>query len=297
MAFNPDVGLAYIPAQEIPQALSRDSRFTDPGSRWNTGVDFDSGNIPDAPPALFKFIKSSLKGSLIAWDPVAREPRWTVEHETAWNGGVLSTAGGLVFQGQLGGTFSAYDAANGGDPLWQYDVKSGAASGPGTYEIDGEQYVTITTGWGSAYSLVVGFDVSEALPTVGKVVTFKLGATGEIADPKAPLIDRTPKAEPFGDTAMLTAGRIEYSRQCGVCHGLLAVSSGVLPDLRWSSITSDADAWKTVVLEGALRDNGMVSFADYLNEDDAEAIRAYVVHRAHETLRYENAEAGDSGGE
>jgi quinohemoprotein ethanol dehydrogenase len=77
-----------------------------------------------------KFLRSTLKGRLIAWDPVARAPRWTVEHDNAWNGGVLSTAGGLVFQGKLNGHFVAYDAAT-GDVLWDYNVKSGAGAGPG----------------------------------------------------------------------------------------------------------------------------------------------------------------------
>lgn len=290
MAFNPDQGLAYIPAQEVPQALQSDARFEDRATRWNTGVNLDSGNVTDIPPGFMKGFRALLKGRLIAWDPITQEPRWTVEHPTAWNGGVLSTAGGLVFQGRLDGTFSAYDAAT-GELKWSYDVKSGAGSGPGTYEIDGEQYVTITTGWGSAYGLVVGFDLDKATPTVGKVVTFKLGGTGTIATPEGPLIERVPASEKFGDTTMLDLGRVQYSRNCGVCHGSLAISSGILPDLRWSAYTGNADAWNGVVLEGNLQDLGMVSFSDYLTQEESEAIRAYVTHRAHQTLANEAAEA------
>jgi quinohemoprotein ethanol dehydrogenase len=66
-----------------------------------------------------------------------------------------------------------------------------------------------------------------------------------------------------------------------VCHGPLGVSSGVLPDLRWSAITANPDAWKGVVLEGNLAANGMVSFADYITPDESEAIRAYVLTQAH----------------
>lgn len=293
MAFNPTEGLAYIPAQEIPQALSRDNRFQDETSRWNTGANFDAGNPPEVSGELLSGLRKLLKGRLIAWDPVAREPRWTVEHPTAWNGGVLSTEGGLVFQGRLDGTFAAYDAAT-GDMLWSQSVKSGAASGPGTFEIEGEQYVTITTGWGSAYGLVLGIDVEGAAPTVGKVVTFKLGGTAEIPDVDAPLIPREPATESFGDQAMLTTGRIQFARNCGVCHGLLAVSSGILPDLRWSPISGDADAWNQIVLEGALAGNGMLGFSDLLSKEDSEAIRAYVVYRAHESVA---DAAADSGGE
>lgn len=281
MAFNPDEGLAYIPAQEIPQAYAEDPRFAARPVGWNTGVDFSAGVPPIAPPEVAKFLRASLKGRLIAWDPVARSPRWSVEHGNAWNGGVLSTAGGLVFQGKLNGEFVAYDAAT-GDKLWSHNLKSGGASGPGTFMIDGEQYVTITTGWGSAFALAAGFAYDEKVPsTVGKVVTFKLGGTGEIADSGLAPIDATPKGEAFGSMALISEGTVHYARNCAVCHGPLAVSSGVLPDLRWSAISGNKDAWNGVVMEGNLAANGMVSFAEYITPDEAEAIRAYVLTQAH----------------
>jgi len=281
MAFNPDLNLAYIPAQEIPQAYARDPRFETQPVGWNTGADFSAGVPPIAPPEVAKFLRSTLKGRLIAWDPIAREARWSVEHGNAWNGGVLSTAGGLVFQGKLNGDFVAYDAET-GDKLWNHELKSGGASGPGTYMIDGEQYVTITTGWGSAFGLSAGFAYDETVPsTVGKVVTFKLGGTGEIADPDFPMIDKTPKADSFGDETMIAEGSVHYARNCTVCHGPLAVSSGVLPDLRWSAISGNEMAWKGVVIDGNLAANGMVSFADHLTPDQVESIRAYVLAQAH----------------
>ena len=282
MAFNPDLKLVYIPAQEIPLNYQKQKDFLGNPARWNTGMDFSAATPVEPPDVVFQFLRAGLKGRLIAWDPIANEPRWTHEHNNAWNGGVLATAGGLVFQGQLEGVFAAYDAAS-GDLKWDYDVKSGAASGPGTYEIDGEQYITITTGWGSAYALAAGgFAYDEIVPpSVGKVVTFKLGGTAEIADPDFPEIDRTPQAEKFGDEDMLQTGLIEYARNCSVCHGALALSSGVLPDLRWSPISGSAEAWKDVVIDGALAPTGMVSFSDELSEADAEAIRAYVVTQAH----------------
>ena len=281
MSFDPDLNLAYIPAQEIPQAYARDSRFESDPVGWNTGADFSAGVPPIAPPEVAKMLRATLKGRLIAWDPVARAPRWTVEHENAWNGGVLSTAGGLVFQGKLTGEFAAYDAAT-GDKLWSHDLKAGGASGPGTYMIDGEQYVTITTGWGSAFALAAGFGYDEAVPsTVGKVVTFKLGGTAEIADPDFPMIDKTPKGEAFGDETMIAEGSIHYARNCAVCHGPLAVSSGVLPDLRWSAITGNQDAFKGVVIDGTLAANGMVSFADELTPEEVETVRAYILAQAY----------------
>lgn len=281
MAFNPELNLAYIPAQEIPQAYANDPRFFKDPSNWNTGADFSAGVPVEPPKGMFQAMRAGLKGRLVAWDPIKQEARWTVEHNNAWNGGILTTAGGLVFQGQLEGEFAAYDAAT-GELKWSYDVKSGAASGPGTYEIDGEQYVTITTGWGSAFGLAAGFAYDEQVPsTVGKVVTFKLGATGEIADPDWVPLPREPQAEEFGSPETLHEGAVSFARNCAVCHGPLAVSSGVLPDLRWSPISGDADAWKSVVIEGSSAANGMVSFSNVLDKDQVEAIRAYVVKQAY----------------
>lgn len=197
---------------------------------------------------------------------------------------MLSTAGGLVFQGQLEGTFAAFDAAT-GELLWSDNVKSGAASGPGTYMIDGEQYVTITTGWGSAYGLTAGFAYDETVgSTVGKVVTFKLGGTEVIPNPELVAIDRTPKAARFGDEAMLAEGLVHYARNCSVCHGPFVQSSGVLPDLRWSEVTGDADWWSEIVHDGSLAGNGMVAFGDVLSREEIETIRAYVVAQAHAGL-------------
>ena len=99
-------------------------------------------------------------------------------------------------------------------------------------------------------------------------------------------------AEVFGDAAMIEAGRVNYARNCMVCHGTLAISSGILPDLRWSAITGNAQAWNSIVIDGTLAENGMVSFSEYLSVEDSEAIRAYITTRGHESLANEALEAG-----
>lgn len=282
MSMNPDLGLVYIPVQELSQPYITDPRFKSKPAKWNTGMDFSAGMPLRYPEGTIQALRAATKGTLVAWDPVAKEARWKVDHPAAWNGGALSTAGGLVFQGQLNGTFVAYDAAT-GEKLWSEQLNSGVLSGPSTFEIDGTQYVTVTTGWGEAYGLAAGFLFDKTVPpALGKVVTFKIGGDATIPPlDEGMIVEPTPKAEPFGDEAMLEAGLIHYSRNCGVCHGLLGISSGVLPDLRWSSFSSDADAWKSVVIDGSLNEMGMVSFADVLTPDDVEAIRAYVVTQAH----------------
>lgn len=289
MAFNPELELAYIPAQEIPVALTEDSRFIESPPPWNTGVDFSIGVPPALSPEIMQAARASQKGRLIAWDPKTQAARWTVEHANAWNGGVLSTAGGLVFQGRLDGVFVAYDAAT-GESLWSYDLHSGANAGPASFAIDGEQYLTITTGWGSLYALSAGYAYDKTVtPSVGKVITFKLGGSASIPEPDLIPQNRSTTAKAFGDEKTLSTGLTAYARNCGGCHGPFAISSGVLPDLRWSAIATSADAWDSVVRQGALANNGMVSFADYLTPEESEAIRAYVINQAHNDMAMRGA--------
>lgn len=277
MAFNPDHGLAYIPAQEISQAYGADPQITDKPSVWNTGMDLTIGLPLEPPTFMLAAYKAGAKGKLIAWDPIKQAPRWTVEHPSTWNGGVLSTAGDLVFQGRLDGEFIAYDARD-GKRLWSQQTNAGVASGPISYSIDGEQYVTVTTGWGSIYALFSGFSYDDKIgDPIGRVVTFKLGGERSIPAPIWAKTDQAIKGEPFGDAAILNAGLSHYSRNCMTCHGAFGISSGVLPDLRWSGLAASEEAWRAVVIDGVLHDKGMVSFAQWLTPEDAEAIRAYVL--------------------
>ena len=96
---------------------------------------------------------------------------------------------------------------------------------------------------------------------------------------------RSPPPEDLGSEAQTLAGSSLYERNCGGCHGFTVVSGGVLPDLRHSAIITDAAAWRSIVRDGARQDKGMVSFAEVLSEDDAEAIRLFVIRRANESVK------------
>lgn len=297
MAYDPDLKLAFIPAQEIPQAYAPEAT-PDRQTVWNTGFDFNSGMPADAPDlAMLKAMRAALKGRLIAWDPVHQRARWSVEQGMPGNGGVLSTAAGLVFQGTVGGDLVAYDAKTGKE-LWRHALKGGGIAPPVSYELDGQQYLAIATGWGGAYGLSAGYAFDPKVHgNLGRVIAFRLGAKGEIPDHQMTPIARTPQAAPFGDAAMLDRGLKLFSRNCMVCHGPMAISSGILPDLRWSPISGNADSWNQIVINGALAQNGMVSFRRVLSADDAEAIRAYVVQQANGAPKTATAPAsGTSGG-
>ena len=85
-----------------------------------------------------------------------------------------------------------------------------------------------------------------------------------------------------GDAATVRRGEQLYQRFCGNCHGDVAVSGGVLPDLRYSGTLTN-DQWFNIVLGGLLRENGMVSFSKEISHGDAAAVRAYVIFRANQS--------------
>ncbi len=290
MAYSPREKLAYIPAQQMPQLLQDEQRDPDPDAYWNLGYNLAAGVPLEYPAGTIEFLRKSNQGWLIAWDPIKQEARWTVEHDGPWNGGILSLDTGVVLQGQREGGVNAYDAAT-GDKLWSTNVKAGALSGMSSYAIDGVQYVTITTGWGTAFSLAGGYGYTSPVPPqVGRVVTFKLGGTGEIPDAMELAVERTPKGEAFGSPEQIANGLRHFADNCSVCHGPLAVS-GALPDLRWSYATADKNEWTDIVENGALSDNGMVSFKEQISPEAMEAIRAYVMNQSH--LAVANGEAGE----
>lgn len=290
MAYSPKTKLAYIPAQTIPQIFKDEPAGSDPDAYWNTGYDFSAGLPLEYPEGTLDAFRSFNSGSLLAWDPVKQEAAWSVDLGGPWNGGVMTTETNLVFQGTTKGQVHAYDAET-GERVWSHNVKSGALSGWSSYEIDGEQYVTTTTGWGSAFALAAGYGYEYAVaPNVGRIVTFKLGGQETVPEPMISAVEALPKAEKFGDAAMLQTGLTGYAQNCSVCHGPLAISSGVLPDLRWSYVTANDKEWRDVLMNGSLAELGMVSFKEQITPEQSEAIRAYVLHQAHQSVAL-----GDTG--
>ena len=224
---------------------------------------------------------------LIAWDPVAQKERWRVTLGGPWNGGVLATAGGLVFQGNAMGNFVAYDSASGKN-LWSFEAQTGVVAAPMTYSINGEQYVAVLAGWGGAWPITAGVlsDMSGPVRNISRLLVFKLGGKGKL--PAMPAADALP-LDPPGLTAaadVVQGGAQLYGRYCTVCHGDAAVQAsgrgGIIPDLRYSGTLSSAENWQMIVHDGALKDNGMVSFAPVMSKPEIDSIRQYVIARANE---------------
>jgi len=282
MSYSEDTGLVYIPAQEIPAVygdIVDGYEYTE--GAWNTGVDFKLGMLP-TDKAMFKAVKSILKGRLVAWDPVTQKEVWNFEHNGPWNGGILSTGGNLVFQGTNDAHFAAYDAKT-GERKWKYFTQTGIGAAPVTFELDGEQYVTVASGWGGAYNLVMGGVMpTGSVANVGRVLTFKLGGDGKLPALEGDVADNyeLPQMETSMTKTLIDDGAKHYARKCVVCHGDQAYSSGLIPQLRYSAVTKDAQLWNEILLEGTLAENGMPDFGGILSDAEVEAIRAYVVSEA-----------------
>jgi alcohol dehydrogenase (cytochrome c)/quinohemoprotein ethanol dehydrogenase len=290
MSYSPDTGLVYIPAQDAGFPYFDDENYSRTKLGFNTGVDFNKASMPQIPEVKAQIL-GGIKASLLAWDPVAQEEAWRVEYPGLSNGGVLTTAGNLAVQGTAGGDFIVYRADN-GNKLWSTFVQTGVIAAPVTYEVGGEQYISIAAGWGGIYALAPGEIglMSGRLGNKSRVLAFKLGGAAELppSTPLAPLEFNPP--ESTADDETVARGKYLYHRHCVVCHGDATVSGGMLTDLRVSQ-TIHGEMWQTVVSDGVMTGLGMVSYAAELDDNDVEAIRDYVIARAHESKSLAGASA------
>jgi alcohol dehydrogenase (cytochrome c)/quinohemoprotein ethanol dehydrogenase len=163
-------------------------------------------------------------------------------------------------------------------------------AGPITYAVNGDQYVAVVAGWGGVFPLATG-EVSFRsghVRNVSRILGFKLSGTATL--PALPEVEPTKLDPPpsRATAAEIHAGQAVFQRYCAACHGDVAVSGGVLPDLRYSSTLTN-DQWFYIVLGGMLQQNGMVSFSKELSRKDAANIRAYVIYRANQTLQEQKA--------
>jgi alcohol dehydrogenase (cytochrome c)/quinohemoprotein ethanol dehydrogenase len=279
MSFNPDTGLVYFPTRTMAFPYIAEEGFMPTENKVNLGADLYAAAMPQDPETKAA-IKAATKGRLVAWDPVQQREVWGIDQPVPWNGGTLSTAGGLVFQGDGKGHFKAFDAVS-GDEVWSWFAQTGIIAPPITYRVGGTQYVAVMAGWGGAVPLVVGELVSEALSTQkNRLMVFSL--SGEKQLPKLKQIERelNPPARVV-DAELIEHGKLKYQRYCSSCHGDSAVSGGVLPDLRYMS-QQTFEYFNAIVLYGMKKDQGMVGFENVLSKKDSSAIKAYVIERAHE---------------
>ena len=282
MSFDPDTGYVYIPAK-VSSGVYRD-HFVTKTRRTIWTVDYEVDKMVALPDALTVAEReaagpAAASGVLIAWDPVARREVWRVDRGFYSGGGVLSTRGNLVFQGDLAGNFKAF-AADSGRELWSAPVQGGIMAPPITYALDGVQYVAVAQGWGGESSLPFGaISGPQRMVNISRLLVFRLG--GDAVLPRVETEEQALPAPglPEAPAARVAQGRELYNDYCAVCHGGNAISGGIVPDVRYR-IAALAPAWRSIVLEGSLAANGMPAWKDFLSGDEADAVLAYVTHEA-----------------
>ncbi len=269
MSFNPQTGLVYMPVQSVPLTLmdNKEWKFNagsalEPHSNigWNVAT-----YVNPEPPASKPF------GRLVAWDPVAQKEVWRQEYVGPWNGGTLSTASNLVFQGTADGRFIAYDAKTGAK-LWEKATGTGVVAAPITYQVDGKQYVSVAVGWGGVYGLAARHSDRNG---PGTVYTFALDGK---AEPPA-FVPYRLNALLSGvkyDPALVKDGTAVYVSNCAFCHGVPGVDrGGNIPNLGYSApeVISNIEAW---LFNGAAKARGMPDFTGRLKPEDADKLRAFI---------------------
>lgn len=269
MSFNPQTGLAYIPAQNLPTTMALDPSWSYNAKRpgqvasglgWNLAA-----FVNPVPPTSLPF------GRLIAWDPLRQKEAWRYEHKVPWNGGTLTTAGNLVFQGTADGRFLAFDATT-GKLLWEAPTGNGVIAAPATYGIDGRQYVSIAVGWGGSRGLTARATDFE---TAGRILTFAPGSRAPLPESTAYRQGALLSGVPY-DPGRVQAGLLLYVSHCAICHGTPAMDrGGAIHNLGYSdaALIRNLDQ---IVFNGPFVSLGMPDFTGKLTPDDVGKIKAFI---------------------
>ena len=163
MAYSPQTKLFYVPTNEWGMDI------------WNEPITYKKGGAYLGAGFTIKPLFEDHIGSLRAIDPKTGKVAWEVKNSAPLWGGVLTTAGNLVFWGTPEGFLKAADATT-GKVVWQFQTGSGVVAPPVTWMENGEQYISVVSGWGGAVPLWGGEVAKKVnfLEQGGSVWTFKL---------------------------------------------------------------------------------------------------------------------------
>ena len=163
MSYSPETGLFYIPANHWAMDY------------WTEHLTYKAGSAYLGQGFRIKKLFDDHVGVLRAIDPVSGKIVWEHKETFPLWAGTLTTAGGLVFTGTSDGFVKAFDAKTGAE-LWKFQTGSGVVSVPITWEMDGEQYIGIQSGYGGAVPLWGGdmADLTKQVTQGGSMWVFKL---------------------------------------------------------------------------------------------------------------------------
>jgi quinohemoprotein ethanol dehydrogenase len=274
MSYSPQSGLAYIPAMNSPGFMAR-----------------AAGGNPAADDPYYPLKhKLPFKGTLLAWDPVKQQTRWQRDVGPPVEGGILSTAGNLVFQGTTAGYFNAYRADT-GEKLWSFPTGSGILAAASTVEIDGSQLILIAAGSGTTSWIgLTSSTLSGKAAGPARLLAFSLNGTAHLPPANNSLQPFSKPPAPQADAVLAKQGEnIFNDRGCSYCHGVeLDVGAGSVPDLHRINAASYA-LFSQIVRGGLYKDAGMPVFADALSEEELPALKAYIINEAWKKYRAQSA--------
>ncbi len=163
MAYSPKTGMFYVPSNEWGMDI------------WNEPVSYKKGAAYLGAGFTIKTINDDYIGALRAIDPKTGKIAWEVKNGAPLWGGVMTTAGDLVFWGTPEGYLKAADAKT-GKVVWQFQTGSGIVAPPVTWQEGDTQYLAVVSGWGGAVPLWGGDVASKVnyLEQGGSVWVFKL---------------------------------------------------------------------------------------------------------------------------
>ena len=287
MAYSPDTGLMYIPTREMAGYYNDEGR--DP-RQWKMSADDPMGLK-----GFFDDIPTTAGSSaVLAWNPLTQRKAWEVETPGFSNGGLITTRGGLVFQGRADGRFVAMDDRT-GEELWAHQMGVGTQAAPMSFSVNGQQHLAILAGWGGSQMLMGSLTAQHGW--VGRnhprrLLVYRLDA--DAALPAAPQPSRPSAIDDTDfviDPAQAEAGKALYFRHCAICHGSGVVAGGYAPDLRASGIPLTQAGFTAIVRDGGLVSRGMPVFPEY-SDEQLQALRHYIRQQArHQASAWDDLKA------
>ncbi|MDQ4629807.1 PQQ-dependent methanol/ethanol family dehydrogenase [Janthinobacterium lividum] len=165
MAYSPQTRLFYVPANEWGMDI------------WNEPISYKKGGAFLGAGFTIKPLFDDYIGAMRAIDPKTGKIVWEIKNNAPLWGGVMSTAGNLVFYGTPEGFLKAVDAKTGKE-LWKFQTGSGVVAPPVTWQDGDTQYVAVVSGWGGAVPLWGGEVAKKVnfLEQGGSVWVFKLAS-------------------------------------------------------------------------------------------------------------------------
>ena len=279
-SWDNDRGLMYFYYHDIANFYSLDETFVRTGVYeirerglslgWGEGAYRRELEAQAAP-------RPESKAFIGAFDPITGQYKWRHPLESIYNGGVLATRSGLMFQGEGTGEFVVRETET-GMPIWSY-------SAPGTfrstsvmsYQIDDTQYVA---------AMMNG---NRTIDLGGTLVAFKLEGDAILQIPEIVQSEIPDQPEDEYNIELVSQGDTLYHAQCASCHGGIGIPSEVAivaPDLRLMTLDTHVD-FENIVVAGARSELGMPGFEDALTNEQMEAIRSFVVTQARELKEWQ----------